>query len=98
MENIIENDYLTKILNNFRKLSILERKIIFAEFEEEIFEYTKENSIKKMTVEEYNEKLNEAELAYKAGNYLNQKDLEKEIEKWIKKRMNCYGLSRQLTI
>jgi hypothetical protein len=73
-----------QLISIFKQLKPLERKQIFAEFEEEFFEYFFEDkTINRMTIEEYNLKLAESELAYKNGQFKTQKELEKEIEKWI---------------
>ncbi len=72
-----------QLINIFRQLKPIERKQIFAEFEKDVYDYVfDKDTVKKMTIEEYNNKLEESESAYKKGQFKTQEELEKEIKKW----------------
>jgi len=56
-----------------------------------------ENFDKIMTIEEYNQKLAEAENSVKLGNLIDNNDVLKEIETWIKyKKIFDYKLSTKI--
>ncbi|MBN2893585.1 MAG: hypothetical protein JXL97_17060 [Bacteroidales bacterium] len=73
-----------QIIKIFRQLNTAERKSIFAEFKDDIYDFlTDKDVINKMTTIEYNNKINEAEVAYKKGKYLTSDELDKEVETWM---------------
>jgi len=71
-----------QLISIFRQLKPIERIQIFAEFEEEFFEYFFEDkTINRMTIEEYNLKLENSEKEFLNGDFFTSDELLKMVTK-----------------
>jgi hypothetical protein len=76
------NFEIQQLISIFRLLKPLERKQIFAEFEENIFEYVfDDKTINRLTIEKYNLKLENSEKEYLNGDFFTSDELLKMVTK-----------------
>jgi len=72
-----------ELIKFFKQLPKKEQKDFFEEFKDEILSFLREkNYTNRLTIEEYENRINEAEIAYSSGDFLTQKELEDEIDSW----------------
>jgi|GEM_PF-249143 isopentenyldiphosphate isomerase len=75
-----------QIINIFRQLKPIDRKSVFDEFKEDIYSYFYENDIEPMSIEEYNQKLEQSEKEFSEGKYVTNQELLKKVDQWSKEK------------
>lgn len=76
MANVLEKEWHNYFvqLNETEKKSVLQMLKVF-------FKNRKEN-MERITIEQYNKELDEAEKQIESGSFVTQEELEKEMKKW----------------
>jgi len=69
-----------QIINLFRQLKPIDRRIIFDEFKEDIYFYFYENDLQPMSIEEYNKKLEQSEKEFSEGKYISSQKLLQKVD------------------